>query len=93
MDRKGTVRNNVNSLFSSLLTSVSLTKPDTQPRTTANLPNPHSSSSNINSSASGTTSGDFFIRMSLSLLQNSKEHRRNETFRNAIAEATGSPAH
>ena len=50
-----------------------------QPRNVTPLPNMTSTGN----------SGDFFIRVSLDLLQNSKEMRRNEPLKNAISAALG----
>lgn len=68
--------NNVGGFLSSMINSV-IKSDNTQPRATAPLPN-------LQQTSSG---GDFFIRMSLDLLQNSKEQRRNEPFRMAIKTA------
>jgi brefeldin A-inhibited guanine nucleotide-exchange protein len=62
--------------FFSMLSSV-MKNESTQPRTTTPLPN----------LTNNSNSGDFFIRMSIDLLQNSKEYKRNEQFRTAIVKA------
>jgi brefeldin A-inhibited guanine nucleotide-exchange protein len=62
--------------FFSMLSSV-IKNESSQPRTATPLPN---LSNNANS-------GDFFIRMSIDLLQNSREYKRNEHFRAAITKA------
>src|SRR6478672_4883734 len=77
LKRKATQKLNMFSMLSSVMGT------DTQPRTTAPLPNVSSSGS----------SGDFFIRMSLDLLTSSKDYRRNEPLRNAITAAVNALDH
>lgn len=74
IERKETKKMDVAGMFSMLS---SVLKPDTNPRTTAPLPNVSNTGS----------SGDFFIRMSLDLLVASKDYKRNEPLRSAIATA------
>jgi brefeldin A-inhibited guanine nucleotide-exchange protein len=73
-----TVNNTLNGMFSMFQ---SVMKPETQPRTTAPLPNVTSTSS----------SGDFFIRMSLDLLSASRI--KNDNLRQAIQNASSALDH
>ncbi len=66
-----------------MFSSGSAARPETQPRTAAPLPNMTNSSS----------SGDFFIRMSIDLLMATKDYRRIEPLRTAIAAALGRRRH
>ena len=72
----GQGQNNIFSMFSSVLS----TKEQSQPRTATPLPSMTGSSS---------SSGDFFIRMSLDLLFTSKELKRNDQVKHAISAALG----
>lgn len=81
--QKGAANQNTNpaaSLFSTFTSFIKTDQQQQQPRNLTPLPNLQGGSGN---------SGDFFIRMSLDLLQNSKELRRNEPIKAAISAALG----
>lgn len=73
----GVESNNPVGFFSNMISSV-IKQDAPQPKLAPHMPN-----------LSSNNSGDFFIRMSMDMLNGSKEIRRNEAFKKAITSALG----